>query len=155
MYNSYNYYSEYQLNVRHCTMYTMYIIPIAHNNPIGKIPFSYWSCRIREAEILKRVQGPTAHTNSEDRIQNSAFLPNLHLSFFFSFFGPHPRHIYGGSRLEVKSELQLPAYTIATARQDPSQVCNLHHSSWQCQILNPLSKAKDPTCILMGTSWVR
>ena len=91
MYNSYNYYSEYQLNVRHCTMYTMYIIPIAHNNPIGKIPFSYWSCRIREAEILKRVQGPTAHTNSEDRIQNSAFLPNLHLSFFFFLFWATPK----------------------------------------------------------------
>ena len=25
----------------------------------------------------------------------------------------------------------------------------LHHSSWQCQILNPLSKARDRTCIFM------
>ena len=36
------------------------------------------------------------------------------------------------------------------ATWDPSRVCNLHHSSWQeCQILNPLSKARDQTCNLM------
>ena len=29
-------------------------------------------------------------------------------------------------RLEVKSELQLPAYAIATATQDPSHICDLH-----------------------------
>ena len=46
-------------------------------------------------------------------------------------------------RLEVESELQLLAYTTATAMQDPSHVYNLHHSSQQCQLLNPLSKARD------------
>ena len=57
-------------------------------------------------------------------------------------------------RLGVKSELQLLAYATATATQDPSRVCNLHHSLWQCPILNPLIKARDRTRILMGTSWV-
>ena len=33
--------------------------------------------------------------------------------------------------------LQLLAYTTATVTQDPSRVCDLHRSSWQCQILNP------------------
>ena len=42
-----------------------------------------------------------------------------------------------------------------TATPDPSHLCNLHHSSWQCWILNPLSKAKDWNCILMDTTWVR
>ena len=37
-------------------------------------------------------------------------------------------------RLGVESELQLPAYTTDTVKPDPSQVCNLHHSSWQSQI---------------------
>ena len=46
-------------------------------------------------------------------------------------------------RLGVKSELQLLAYTTATATRDPSCVCDLHHSSQQCRILNPLSKARD------------
>ena len=51
----------------------------------------------------------------------------------------------------VESELQLPAYTIATAVRDPSCVCDLQHSSWQHQILNPLSEARDQTCILTNT----
>ena len=57
-------------------------------------------------------------------------------------------------RLGVKSELQLPAYTIATTTADPSCVCNLHHSSQQCWMLNPLSKARDSAHVLMDTSWV-
>ena len=38
---------------------------------------------------------------------------------------------------------------------DPSHICSLHHSSRQCQILNPLSEARDQTHILMDTSRVR
>ena len=34
------------------------------------------------------------------------------------------------------------------AMQDPSHVCDLNHSSRQCQILNPPNKARDQTCIL-------
>uniref|UniRef100_A0A8C3VX33 T-cell surface glycoprotein CD3 epsilon chain n=1 Tax=Catagonus wagneri TaxID=51154 RepID=A0A8C3VX33_9CETA len=37
---------------------------------------------------------------------------------------------------------------------DPSRVCNLHHSSRQRWILNPLSKARDQTCNLMVPSWI-
>ena len=55
--------------------------------------------------------------------------------------------------LEVKSQ-QL-AYTTATTRQDPSCICDLHHSSRHCQILNPLSEATYQTCNLMVPSWIR
>ena len=44
-------------------------------------------------------------------------------------------------RLGVKSEVQLPTYTTATATRDPSCVCDLHHSLWQHWILNLLSEA--------------
>ena len=54
-------------------------------------------------------------------------------------------------KAEVKSELQLPACITATASLDPSHVCDLHHSLWQRQILNPLSEARDGTHILMDT----
>ena len=57
-------------------------------------------------------------------------------------------------RLGVESELQLPACTTATATQDPSRVCDLHHSLRQCKIRNPLSEARDWTCILMDPIWV-
>ena len=55
-------------------------------------------------------------------------------------------------RLGVKSELQLPAYTTATATPDPSSVCDLHHSSQQCQILNPLSEGG--VGVEPETSWI-
>ena len=58
-------------------------------------------------------------------------------------------------RLGVKSEMQLPAYTTATATWDRSHVCSLHHSSWQRQILNPPSEARDQTRILMDISRIR
>ena len=54
-------------------------------------------------------------------------------------------------RLEVKLELQILAHATATATQDLSCVCELYHSSQQCQILNPLSEARDQTHILMDT----
>ena len=37
---------------------------------------------------------------------------------------------------------------------DPSHVCKLHHSAQQHQILNPLAKARNQTCILTDTSQV-
>ena len=57
-------------------------------------------------------------------------------------------------RLQVKSELQLLAYATATATRDPSCVCNLHHSSWQHRIPDPLGKARDQTLILMDASQI-
>ena len=53
------------------------------------------------------------------------------------------------SKLGVKSELQLLA--TATVMPDLSYVCDLHNSSQQHQILNPLSEARDQTLILVDT----
>ena len=61
---------------------------------------------------------------------------------------------YGSSRLGVKSELQLLAYTAATATPDLSHLCDLPYSLGQCHILNLLREAKDWTCILMDASQV-
>ena len=74
----------------------------------------------------------------------------LTLFFFFVFLGPHPQPMEV-PRLGVQSELQVPAYTTATATTtwDQSHVCNLHHSSRPHRILNPLSKARNWTRNLM------
>ena len=48
-------------------------------------------------------------------------------------------------KLGVKLELQLLAYTTATAMPDLNCVFDLHHSSGKRQILNPLSEARDGT----------
>ena len=74
-------------------------------------------------------------------------------NFFFVFLGLYLQHMEV-TKLGVESELQVPVYATAIAMPDPSRVCHLRHSSWQCQILNPLSEARDRTHILMDTSWV-
>ena len=61
---------------------------------------------------------------------------------------------YGVQQAKGQTELQLLAYATATGMQDTSHVCNLHHSSWQRQILNLLSEARDHTCILMDTDHI-
>ena len=76
----------------------------------------------------------------------------IYLFIYVFFLGPHPWHMEI-PRLGVESELQLLAYATATAMQDPSLIC-LHHSSWQCRIPDPLSKARNQICILMDTSQI-
>ena len=85
--------------------------------------------------------------------------------YLFCLLEPHLRHMEI-PRLGVESELQLLPYGTAIAMWDPSHVCDLHHSSQQCQILNPLSKARDGThnlmvpsricfrCAMMGTPYL-
>ena len=53
---------------------------------------------------------------------------------FVLFFWPYLQHMEV-PRLGSELELQLPAYTTAMVMWDPSHVCDLHHSSWQCQVL--------------------
>ena len=57
-------------------------------------------------------------------------------------------------RLGVESELQLLADATVSATSDPSCICDLYHSLWQCQIHNPLIEARDQTHILMDPSQV-
>ena len=67
--------------------------------------------------------------------------------------GPPPHHMEV-LRLGVPSELQLPAFTTATATPYPSRVCDLHHNSRQRWIFNPRSEARDRTRNLMVPSQI-
>ena len=67
--------------------------------------------------------------------------------FFFFFLGLHLWYLEV-PRLGGQLELQLPA----TATPDPNCICKLHHPLRQCQILNPLCKARDWTHILTDAS---
>ena len=51
--------------------------------------------------------------------------------------------------MELPKQMEVP-----TATWDPSHLCDLPHSSQQCWLLNPMSKARDGTFVLMDTSWV-
>ena len=63
---------------------------------------------------------------------------------FFYFLWPHLLHMKVPG-LGVESELKLHQ------APDPSYICNLHQSLWQCHILNPLREARDLTSILTET----
>ena len=68
--------------------------------------------------------------------------------FFFFFLQLHLQHMKVPG-LGVELELQLGP-TPQPQQPDPSHICDLCHSLWQCRIL-PLSKARDQTCILTKT----
>ena len=83
----------------------------------------------------------------------SSLVSYINFSFFFCLLGWHLRHMEL-PRLGVELELQLPTYATATTTLDQTHVCDLHHSSWQCWTLNPLSEAGDQTCNLMAPSQI-
>ena len=97
-------------------------------------------------------------TTSASKLTTKKEIFLFFLSFFFFFcrLGPHQWPIEA-PRLGVELELQLPAYTMATARRNQSCICYLcylQHSSMQCQICYPLSEARDQIHVLMTTSYI-
>ena len=54
------------------------------------------------------------------------------------------------SRLGVELELQLLAYAVGAAAWDPSLIFDLHHSSWQHWIPDPLNEAQGSNLHLHG-----
>ena len=76
--------------------------------------------------------------------------PYFFLIYLFFFIWLHLWHMEVPG-LQVELELKLLAYTTATATRDLSRIFDLRFSSWQCQILNPLSEARDRIHILAET----
>ena len=72
------------------------------------------------------------------------------LFYFIFFFLGLPLGHMEIPGLGVELEMQLLAYATATAMQDLSRVSDLQHSSCECQILNPLSEARDRAHILVN-----
>ena len=93
---------------------------------------------------------PQTFTKWPRKVYIANFTLFLLLFCFVCFLGPYLQHVEV-LWLGVASELQLPAYTTATATWDPSCVSDLHHSSPQPWILNPLSETRDQTLILVFT----
>ena len=92
----------------------------------------------------------TYKINPSNAMYNTVTIVNNTLLYFFFFclflsfvfLGLHLWHMEV-PRLGFQSELLPLAYATATAMPDLSRICYLHHSSWQCRILNPLSDARD------------
>ena len=78
----------------------------------------------------------------------------LLLLFFFSFLGPHCGMWSFPGEVSNQSCSHQPIYVTATVTQDPSHVFDLHRSSRQHPILNPLSEARVGTHVLMDPTQV-
>ena len=69
----------------------------------------------------------------------------------YSFLGPQLWHVEI-PRLGIELELQLLAFATDTEMWD--RAASATYTTRQCCILNPLSKARNQTCIFMDTGWV-
>ena len=67
---------------------------------------------------------------------------NLTILFLFLLFRATPM-AYGGSQTRGRIRAAAAGLHHSHSNANPSCVCNLHHSSRQHQILNPLSEARD------------
>ena len=81
------------------------------------------------------------------------FFSGFHNFIFFLLFRLHLQHMEV-PRLGVQSDLQLMTSATATATRDLSYICDVHHSSRQCRIPDPLYEARDQTTVLMNTSQI-
>ena len=82
----------------------------------------------------------------------SNFLSFFFFFFFFVFLGAPVA--YGDS--QARGQIGTVAASLHHSRSnvDPRYICDLHHSSQQCQILNLLSEARDQTHNLIVPSWI-
>ena len=130
-------------------------ICLCQNVYLGLLPIFYWVVCFFNIELRKCLYileiNPLSGASLTNIFANLCVVFTIIIIISLSGLHPQPMEVH---RLWVELELQLPAYTTATAIQDLSHVCSLHHSSWQCWILNPLSEARDQTHILMDTSCV-
>ena len=76
--------------------------------------------------------------------------PFCWIPFFFFLFIAAPA-AYGNSQTRSRIATIAEGYATAMAMHDPSHICDLCHSLQQCQILNPLSEARDQTLTLPNT----
>ena len=124
------------INPSHCSDNATYLTCWATwELPIGKVFISpSW------LTALVKPSNTGLNTNGEKdclclRVILGRRLSIIHCFLFVCllacFLGLHVQHMRV-PRLGVKPELQLPAYTTATATRDPSLVCTLQHNSLQC-----------------------
>ena len=113
----------------------------AYSNILNPGSLTHWARPGMEATPSRSRSGPNLLSHNQNSLPSFLFLSFFRFLFLFCCLGTHPLHVEI-PRLGVELELQLPAYATVTATPDPSHFCDLHHSSQQRWILNPLNEAR-------------
>ena len=111
---------------------------------------------IYKSQFINDIWAQKSHEGMSSNLRGGRVLFFLFCFALFCFCLLRVAPLVYGSSLakgEIRAAVVLACAT-ATPTQDLSCICNLHQSSQQCQILNPLSEASVWTCVLMDTSWV-
>ena len=110
-----------------------------------------WGVRIQPGAHLSLLA--TLADSSDFLVVPRISSPFFFFFFFFFFFGVLPAAC-GSSQARglTRATAASPYHCHSHARSKP--LCDLHRSSQQCQILNPLKEARDRTHVLMDTSWI-
>ena len=102
-----------------------------------------WNFKVKGPQFNQDLPiGPLSNFSESPSFPNNVLTSFYFILFIFCFLGPHLQYMEV-LRLGVALELQLLTYATATATPQSSPVCDLHHSSRQRRILNPLSEARD------------
>ena len=105
-----------------------------------------WGNQVRHGSEAHAVEGDSMISMTHCTFQTP--FPAVE-GWMFLFIFLLPPAAYGSSQARGQIRAAAETYTTATATQDPSCICDLHHSLWQYQILNPLNEARDRT----ASSW--
>ena len=114
---------------------------------VAEVGSQSWAFKVLENRYLLNILIKRHFSRDKIKIKGNGW-GIFFFFFFFCFLGPPLRHMEVPSLGDLTAMLPS-AYRRATARPDPSSVCDLYHSSQQRRILNPLSKARDRTENLM------
>ena len=135
----------------------IYFRYLPESNLIWRISGAIWKFSLVSKDVMWGC-GKGRDTRSKLRcaLTSTTFLAHGSFFFFFLLFRDTPA-TYGVSQTKGLVGATLPAYATATAMQDRSRIHDLHYCSWQHQILNPLSEARDRTHNFMvpnlGSIW--
>ena len=110
---------------------------------------------VKRTSICRRNGPRKGKDQKKKKKEHLGCVIRIHLLTFYQYFKFYLIQFFLGLHLwyvevprpGIKLELQLQAYTAATATPDLSHICKLHHSLQQHQILHLLREARDQTCI--------
>ena len=116
-----------------------------------QIIIKLWTCKLKSLQLINSFSMRNSTLSLVSCFPSSMLL--LFRFFLFpSLFRAAPA-AYGSFQARSRTGA-VAAGLHHTAAQDLSHVWDLHHTQQQCQVLNPLSDARNQTHIVMDTSWV-